>query len=206
MSLAMVAPNQAETCESDRTGRKRYWIAPEIQGRLIGWLVATSAVTATTVAWLILLLVWGPLSNQLVWAGTDLDPQAFFLHTSLRVLATTGLLVVVFGLVSFFTGLVISHRIAGPLHRMGKVAGEAAKGRYGERIWLRRGDYLHEFAEEFNTMLEEVSKREKAHRRVLSILCDQLTELENAAECGPMGSGELAGRIRESVRTIHGAW
>jgi len=205
MTMATVAEQDAAASGVTRCARRRYWVLPKLQGRFIAWLVASSAVIATTVAWAVLLVVWAPLQHKLVWAGTGIEPGAFFLNLSLRVFATTGLLIMIFWLVSFLTGLVISHRIAGPLHRLGLLAEEATRGRYNGRVRLRRYDYVHDFAEQFNAMLEHFDERDRSHRRSLSRVRNELSKLESAAARGQVSPADLEKKLGETLRVFRQA-
>jgi len=184
-----------------QSGRHQYWPLPALQWRFIAWLVATSTVMATTAAWAVLLVVWSPLSRRFVWAGGG-PPQDLFGQLCGRVLLTTAVLVAVFGLISLLSGLVLSHRVAGPLYRLGRVAERVAKGGRGERVELRRADYIHDFAEQFNAMLDSLEGRLVAQRRTLTILEDLLNDLERIARSGQLTRNRLRARLQEALELI----
>ena len=188
-----------------RTGRTRYWVLPKLQARFVGWLVAISAVVATTVAWTVLLVVWSPLGTQLAWTGGNVDPDKLFWDATLRVVLTTGLLVAIFAMVALLTGLVMSHKVAGPLHRMTMVAGQVSQGQYRQRVELRRGDYIQDFADKFNGMLDHVQGRIEQQQVVLTNLQLKLAELDNAAADGKVKPEELEARIQEILQIMRDA-
>ena len=202
MLVTTVEQGQVSAEASTRDERTRYWVLPKLQARFIGWLAGISALAATTVAWAILLVVWSPLSDQLVWASNGLEPDALFWSACFRVLATTGLLIIIFGLVAFVTGLLISHRVAGPLHRMGLIASQVASGHYSERVQLRRGDYVPEFAQKFNEMLDHVEQRFRHQRVALSRLQSKLSDLEAAATNGASAPEEIDKSVQEVLRAM----
>lgn len=201
----------AAAVEQDTVGhpggvfRRQYWVLPNLQGLFIKWMVATSAVIATTASWVLLLLVWGPMHKHFVWAGQGIDADTFFIQMMGRVLATTGLLVLLFGGLSFLLGLFVSHRVAGPLHRLGRVAGDAAAGRYGERVMLRERDYIHGFADKFNTMLRHFEERHTAHRRAICAIEDELIALTDEVRAGNMAPDDVERRVRASLDAVRGS-
>ena len=101
-----------------------------------------------------------------------------FWDVCLRILLTTGALAVIFGIVALFVARIVSHRVAGPLHRMGEVAGQVSKGRQHERVRLRDGDYIEDFAEKFNDMLDCIEARSRFHRNRMKAVQKNLSEIE----------------------------
>lgn len=59
-----------------------------------------------------------------------------------------------FGGIFLYT-IVISHRIAGPVHRINGILRKMLEGEYPETVTLRRGDFLHSTA----ALLEQLSRK-----------------------------------------------
>jgi len=202
MSIATVASDHVSNIESNPSERKRYWVLPGLQARLVGWLVAISAVVATSAALAVLMAVWVPLSRRFVWAGNAEAAEALFWDASMRVFITTGCLIAIFALVAFVAGVIISHRVAGPLHRLERIARGVANGRYDVRATLRRGDYVHEFAEAFNGMLTHVQGRIGRHEALLARLDRELSDLAAASREGEFAEEALKRKLHEALRLI----
>ena len=185
--------------------RRRYWVMPEVQGRFIAWMVVSSAVIATVVAWVVLLLVWAPLRNQIAWAESNVDADVFFAQTMVRVLLTTLLMIVFFGALSFLLGLFISHRVAGPLYRLGRVAGRAAEVKYSERVKLRERDYIHDFAEKFNRMMQDFEKEYVTHQEAMGAVEAQLAAIAEELGSSRITAEEAQQRIEGSLGMLRGA-
>lgn len=83
--------------------------------------------------------------------------------------------VVFIGAGVFVYTLVLSHRIAGPIHRINEVLKGMIEGRYPDRITLRRGDHFHTTA----ALLTELSRK-------------LARETEAAGGGGPGGAGSGA--------------
>lgn len=184
--------------------RTRYWILPKLQGRVITWMALSSAVVGTTVAWAILLVLWASLGTQIEVRGA-VNADTLFRDAMFRVFATTGLLILVFALVSLVTGLVLSHRVAGPLHRIGIVASLFAQGQYRERVRIRRGDYLQDFACRINAALDQVEKRVRDQQSVLAGTYGRLADLELACSSGMASQAEIEKRVQDMMKEIRQA-
>ena len=64
-----------------------------------------------------------------------------------------------FALLAIVSAL-LSHRIAGPVYHFEKVCREIKDGDRQARVRLRKGDALSDLAQEFNSMLDTVTKEE----------------------------------------------
>ena len=185
--------------EAGSVGRRRYWIMPQVQGRFIAWMVVSSAVIATTVAWVVLLLVWTPLHNKVAWLESGVDADVFFAQTMGRVFVTTALMIVFFGALSFLLGLLITHRVAGPLFRLGRAAGRASDAKYSERVTLRQRDYIHDFARKFNRMMERFEEEHTAHQEALAGAETQLAALAEDLLSDEAVDEEIRRRIEKGL-------
>ena len=64
-----------------------------------------------------------------------------------------------FALLAIISAL-LSHRIAGPVYHFERICREIKKGDKQARVRLRKGDAFADLAEEFNTMLDSITKEE----------------------------------------------
>lgn len=75
---------------------------------------------------------------------------------------TLFLVILAVGLVSLFTvlvwGMVLSHRIAGPLHRLKTHALDVSQGKTEQDVAFRRKDYFLDVAEAYNKIMESYRK------------------------------------------------
>lgn len=95
------------------------------------------------------------------------------------------LLVVGIGL----AGIIVTHKVAGPIFKMKKHLGEVAEGKYQVPWSLRKGDELVEFFEAFRTMVVALRDEREAHMKVLK---DAMGKL-----------GEEKPEIKESLSQLH---
>lgn len=185
--------------------RRRFLVLPKLQRRLILWLAGISSLVAASVALAVLLAVWSPLGWKFVWAGGDFEATAFFWNTCMRVFLTTGILIAIFGAVAFLTGLIVSHRIAGPLYRMGKIMQGLARGECGERVALRHSDYMEEFSEKFNEMIEHVDYSAGRRKKLVSQLHAKLRDLEKMLGEGSAEVAQLQEKLQDALHMTHEA-
>lgn len=108
------------------------------------------------------------------------------------VLFASGLFLCV-GLAIF--GIKMTHRVAGPLHKITQYFGKMQQGRYGQVYPLRKGDELLEFYEHFKAAHDGVRRAEEADltriravlaaakgRQLEPALAEKLRELAEAAD------------------------
>lgn len=129
--------------------RKKVWIDP-FQTRL-AWRVALYLALLPPVLFN-LLFAWKLLSEGV----QDPVAQCFAL---LRQLAPVGVCLLIVVPVMGWDAIRFSHRLVGPLVRFRRAAQDIARGETVRPIKLRDGDYLNEFRDEFNHMLESLQRR-----------------------------------------------
>lgn len=200
--MAENTPTDGAAPSPERYTRSRYWIVPSIQGRFMAWLVAVSAVVATTVSLALMILVWMPLSHNLAWSSANVQPDELMSSMVRSVLLTTAILIVFFGLVALAAGLLVSHKVAGPIYRIGMVAGQVGQGQMDKRIALRRGDYVRELADKLNSMLDQVETRFRTQQQAMEAVQRNLTEIEAAVSAGRIKPEEMERSIQDALRTI----
>jgi methyl-accepting chemotaxis protein len=68
-------------------------------------------------------------------------------------------IVVVISAIAVVYIIFISHRTAGPLHKLKSVMGKVGEGDLSMRLKFRRNDEIHDVAESFNKMVEGLRKK-----------------------------------------------
>jgi methyl-accepting chemotaxis protein len=124
-----------------------------------------------------------------------------------QVLVTRALIVFSFTLLVSSVGAVIiavaySHRVAGPVYKLGMITQKIASGDLAGSVRLRTDDVLHELAAEFNVLsghYREVLVQLNSKSRELSVLMDDL-------EKHPLVNDdkETAGKVSERVEELRG--
>jgi hypothetical protein len=108
------------------------------------WAFCIAALT-------IMLLIWNSLLGaEPFWNQID---DVWYRHAP-AVVAVTLLLPLL-----LIDVLRVSNRFAGPIYRMRRVMTAMAKGERVDPISIRKGDFWHDFIEDFNTMLKSYEPR-----------------------------------------------
>jgi len=104
-------------------------------------------------------------------------------------------------------GIKMTHRVAGPLHKITQYFGKMQQGRYGQVYPLRKGDELLEFYEHFKAAHDGVRKAEEADltkiRAVLAAAKGQ--KLDPELEKKLQALAEAADRKERSLQQGEGA-
>jgi len=106
------------------------------------------------------------------------------------------------GLALAFVGVVITHRVAGPVFVMGHYMTVLSEGRYPRMRTLRRSDELRRFFLVFLQAVEAMKQRETAHAAVLE---DAVERMRGAASRAPElvpAMEALAAAARERRRAL----
>lgn len=76
-----------------------------------------------------------------------------------KVLFLLGVLQLLFLAITFMLSIFLSHRIAGPLHKLKMSLADVAKGNFDLRISFRKNDHFMELQDTFNEMMQYLSIR-----------------------------------------------
>lgn len=164
--------------------RKKYLVKRGLQLRYIGAILATvffiAAICAFTTYYNLLIILGEKLAN--------VYPQGRLIVTlrsaSLVILYRVILLIPFVALI----GLLLSHRIAGPIFRMEKVLKEVGEGKLDVNIKLRKRDELKDLAEVINDMAAKLKKRDLSRKKTLE-------ELKELVKKEPINKEAIASRL-----------
>jgi nitrogen fixation/metabolism regulation signal transduction histidine kinase len=85
-------------------------------------------------------------------------------------------------------GIVVTHKVAGPIHKMKRLLREVGEGKLVVRERLRKGDELQHFFEAFERMVESLRDRQRAEIAEL----DEILAKLDAAPISSRGTKEMA--------------
>lgn len=116
------------------------------------WILALSLVFP--------LIIYGLFDTFMMYAAMDpMGPTAESIRQMRsEVIWMLIIMEIVFIGITFIISIFISHRIAGPLHKLQKSMEEAAAGRLEQKISFRKHDYFPELASSFNRLLASCKK------------------------------------------------
>jgi len=148
--------------------RKRYLIAARFQLKYIAYILLFLYIGAAIAGYTVYYTTWVTLGEKLA----NVYPRGrliYIFHAGnmtllLRIFLITPLFVLI--------GVVLSHRIAGPVYRIGTYIDSLMRGDYSEGLTLRKKDELKELAKKMTQLCYKL--REDAEKRDKMI--DELTE------------------------------
>ena len=146
---------------SKRRKLRNYWLIPSYQGRYVGFLLA-SCLAAMTGYSLVFYRFIRENYDTLVELSPMDDTSRRVLYSELNTITIYLVVVsIVFLLCVGVIGVVFSHKVAGPMHKIGVVCNDIIKGNLGKRIALRPGDDFREVVgrvnKAFNTLHRSLS-------------------------------------------------
>lgn len=88
------------------------------------------------------------------------------------------IVLVIVSLATIVLTLFVSHKIAGPLYRLGKTIEKMEAGDFAEDFHIRRSDQLQNIADTFNKMVKKIREVIKNLKRDVPILKEKLDSIQ----------------------------
>jgi len=137
--------------------RTNYLVAKKFQLKFVGLILIFMFCVAFFTALTIYYQIWMLLGEKLA----NVYPQGRLVEILkqanwglfLRILLISPLVIIL--------GIVLSHRIAGPIYRIRDIMDRVAAGEYNLRIFLRKTDELKDMAESINKVVEVLENKSK---------------------------------------------
>lgn len=140
---------------------RNYLVEPKFQIKF-GLFFFGFGLFASTLTQFIVYLNYEKLSQQ-IGAAKHLSPadQVWITENGQNVLLQQlGLLGLIFALICFGFGIVITHRVYGPLRKINRFVHHLAEGDYSGFLILRTNDELKELARNLNTLCDRLKKND----------------------------------------------
>jgi nitrogen fixation/metabolism regulation signal transduction histidine kinase len=135
-------------------------------------------------------------NSQQLHRQTNLIEKQYVLFA---VVIVSVLLLLVFGI--GVAGVVVTHKVAGPVFKMKRLLGELAKGHFRVVARLRKGDELKDFFDAFNRAAEELSDRQEDEIREIDAVIQLLRQAESGEGERAAGAAQRLQSLRDSMRT-----
>ena len=145
--------------------RKKYWIAPDFQFRMIRqWaaLVLLTNVCANLITLGFVRYQDARITGQYFYVPDKMSSSPIVVDPIVvrRLDIVFPSLLVTLGIgiaISILAGVFYSHRLAGPIYRIRRTLGEAYEGKSVKPIVLRQNDEFKELADDLNRLLGQRS-------------------------------------------------
>jgi nitrogen fixation/metabolism regulation signal transduction histidine kinase len=99
-----------------------------------------------------------------------------------------------------FAGVVVTHKVAGPVFKMKKLLRELAKGNFRVDARLRKGDELQHFFDAFNETTDDLRRRQEEEIEQIESVLQLLRDAEAGATDRVLGARERLQALRDSMR------
>lgn len=133
--------------------RKRYFIKRELQSRYLKLILVAIILPTFLFSACLYYLIFYLMAEQLGVPESIAYNLIPVLH-KINLILVVGLPII--SVAILFWGLIVSHRIAGPVYRLEKDLERMEKGELGLRIKIRKKDELGSIAEGINRLLDKV--------------------------------------------------
>lgn len=97
-------------------------------------------------------------------------------------------------------GIIVTHKVAGPVFKMKKLLRELAKGNFRVDARLRKGDELQHFFDAFNEAADELRQRQQDEIDQVESVLQLLRDAESGATDRVIGARERLQALRDSMR------
>lgn len=181
--------------------RRRYLVAP-LQLKYVGLILAISFGVAALCAYVV-------YYSSMVTMGEKLArvyPQGMLVRivntVNLRILMS---LIMVSPLIAI-AGILLSHRIAGPLVRMEGFIKGMATGDFSSRLTLRKKDELRNLANYLNILSEKMKKDAREEKEAINALLGEIGSLRSLASSQIIDKNRVnasLSHIEESIKRIN---
>jgi nitrogen fixation/metabolism regulation signal transduction histidine kinase len=119
-------------------------------------------------------------------------------YTAFAIVIVAALLLLVLGV--GLAGVVVTHKVAGPVFKMKRLLGELAKGHFRVVARLRKGDELQYFFDAFNDAAEQLSRRQEDEIAQIDSVITLLADAQSGDRDSVASAKERLQALRDSMR------
>ncbi|MFH1061310.1 MAG: HAMP domain-containing protein [Candidatus Omnitrophota bacterium] len=145
--------------------RRIFLIQKDFQLKYVGFLILTILAISALVVMTVNLSVWAALEK-----GVSAQVQASIdqiLH-NMNVLFMFEIPIVL--IISIFTTIIFSHKVAGPVYRLQQAAMQVVRGDLTSNVHLRRDDELKNLSSAFNSVVDNMHLLVAKDRKLITAL------------------------------------
>lgn len=133
--------------------RRIYIVNKKFQFKYLFIILSIMVVTMVSISFTTFYVIWNNVIEEFFYIPDASKKLAeIFNETSVMLIIP----IVALAVLGIFAGVMLSHRIAGPIYRVEKVSEELAKGNFDIKVRFRKGDDLQELAGKLNEMIDSV--------------------------------------------------
>ena len=134
--------------------RKRILIGQKLQFKYVGVILVAVLASCSLMILTVYFSCWSSLAEENVGIQTTAVIGNILDKVNLMILFELPILLVI----AVFIGILVSHKIAGPVYRLQKVARDVSRGDLTTTVSLRSDDELKNLSDAFNSVIENMQR------------------------------------------------
>ncbi len=171
--------------------RVRLFIARRFQIRYIAMILLFMFVISLVTGYTVYMTIWIMFGEKLA----AVYPQGLLREIAQKVNMVLILRLIFISPLVILIGLVLSSRIAGPIHRIKRYLKKISLGKYGKRLELRKKDELHDLADEINVLVSKLDSAQKGRKQEIDALKREIDTLKSDVVAEEKNVKQLLSRI-----------
>lgn len=154
--------------------RRQFLIQRAFQGRFIAWMLVVIVLFGLCFGGVLYLILDSALESSL--QSAHLQVESLWQRLGMAVLLGNVIAILVAGMAAAIVVLVYSHRIAGPLYRIGKILESLGRGELDMPLQLREGDQLQELVAVLRQTVERLRRRRQRRLALIAAIEEKIAE------------------------------
>ncbi|MCX8093605.1 MAG: HAMP domain-containing protein [Candidatus Goldbacteria bacterium] len=156
--------------------RRQYIIDKKFQFKYLFYILTMMISTVLIVSFTIFFIIWDKIIKEFFYIPDAAKKLSdIFISTSQILIIPVAILLVIFSMIS----ILLSHKIAGPIYRVRKIAEELKKGNLNIQVRFRKDDELHNLADALNNMIFGIKNLIAMDKKIIDNLVLVVTKLQN---------------------------
>ncbi|MFH1093825.1 MAG: HAMP domain-containing protein [Candidatus Omnitrophota bacterium] len=143
--------------------RKRILIGKKLQFKYVGVILVAVLASCALITLTVYFSCWSSLVENNASPQTAAAIGNVLNNINLMILFELPILLVI----ASFVGIVISHKIAGPVYRLQKVARDVSRGDLTTSVSLRSDDELKNLSDAFNSVIENMHRLVSKDKKII---------------------------------------
>jgi|DewCreStandDraft_4_1066084.scaffolds.fasta_scaffold00712_67 signal transduction histidine kinase len=156
--------------------RRQYIVDKKFQYKYLFNILTMTFFTIIVVAFTTFFILWEKIIKEFFYIPDAAKKLGdIFISTSQILILPVIILIVIFSIIA----ILFSHKIAGPIYRVEKIAEELKNGNLNISVRFRKDDELHHLAEALNNMISGIKNMIAADKKIINNLVLIVSKLQN---------------------------
>ena len=136
-------------------------INPKFQKKYVFWVSSTGIILTCINATIIYFFTKENYEFLVEMLEMTEEARGQMYQELYQIIGLLGVSSIVFMIIVSIWGIILSHRVAGPLHKLKMSIENIKNGETDTRVFFRKNDHFQDLAISFNDMMDELTKDKK---------------------------------------------